>query len=196
MSNRSPGWGEQPLHQAAGTYRLAPSLPGSCPHEPSCQGLMPPHQAKVHTLGVGGCAFPEEPGRLYRIAQNSSKGGLVTNKGHGLWRHHTWFYPASATCLPQCPQEITTSLQPQLLHLWWGTSSTFLGGLSGQLTQTTDVKGWAQSLAQSKPSVTTVISESEAVDFGLTWGSCCKQQSCQTANNFRTSQGVPHMSCG
>ena len=62
MSNRSPGWGEQPLHQAAGTHRLAPSLPGSRPHELSCQGLMPPHQDKVHTLGVGGCAFPEEPG--------------------------------------------------------------------------------------------------------------------------------------
>lgn len=122
--------------------------------------------------------FLRSQGGFIEFHRTSPREGWWPNKGHGLWRHHTWFYPASATCLPQCPQEVTTSLQPQLLHLWWGTSSTFLGGLSGQLSQTRNVECWAQSLEQSKHSVTTVISESEAVDFGLTWGSCCKQQSC------------------
>lgn len=54
--------GESNLSTRLQAHRLAPSLPGSCPHELSCQGLVPPHQDKVHTLGVGGCAFPEEPG--------------------------------------------------------------------------------------------------------------------------------------
>ena len=130
MSNRSPGWGEQPLHQAAGTYRLAPSLPGSCPHEPSCQGLMPPHQAKVHTLGVGGCAFPEEPGRLYRIAQNSSKGGLVTkDMGFGIITPGT-IRPQPPACL----SALRKSPHPCSLSFFicdGGPAAPSLGGYQG-----------------------------------------------------------------
>lgn len=177
MSNGSPGWEESHLCQAAGTLRLAHSPPGSSPHKLTC--LMPPHQDWVHILGAGGCALPEDPRDFSEVHRTPPR--------EGRWSPVTKYIGFGITVGPiltqplACHGALRKSLHPFSLSFLicdGGTSNTSLGGLSGQLSQTMNVECLAQSLAHSKHSIKAVISELQAVKFGLTWGSCFKQQSC------------------
>ena len=88
------------------------AVPMSWPARASC------HHTRTRSTDWGrrGCAFSEEPGRLYRIAQNFSKGGLMT-------KQRTWALASSHLVL-SCLSHLLASVSSGSHHILAASASS------------------------------------------------------------------------